>query len=210
MKRMLAVVLIAVLLLSIASSALAYDEEITWQDIPWGSSIEKIEQYVKKNYKGFSAEDIWGEILDNEGMPITAHNGDYNGKIRGYYAEISDKSMPEVAGYKIAVIGFIFVSDGNSTSLVSISLYPIKPDGKDAAFTDLSEKVKAVYGDEVNENKDFVTVLGENNTAISVKRSDSMMLIYGKTDAIEILNGVDTPAETTNPNSVDSKNTNGL
>ncbi len=46
MKKTVAVLLTIMLTLVLMCSALAYDEEITFQDIPWGSSFDAV---IEKN-----------------------------------------------------------------------------------------------------------------------------------------------------------------
>lgn len=41
MKKMLAVLMVLVMVMGLLGTALAYDEEITFQGISWGSSFEE-------------------------------------------------------------------------------------------------------------------------------------------------------------------------
>lgn len=59
MKKTIAFLLLAILAFTLISSAFAYDGEITFRDIPWGSTHKETEKLFKKSYgkkaKGYSS-----------------------------------------------------------------------------------------------------------------------------------------------------------
>lgn len=187
MKKMMALLLAAMMVLGLTGTALAYDEEITWQGIPWGSNVEEVIRFLMENNfiesepnvsSGYFAECF--TFLTEKGIeaiPGKDYDTDY------WNACASLEITPEeykIGGYDIEDITFNFAANGDSESLISVVVRNRAWD--DAARKDLTNKINRVYGN---------NWIGANNTAICfVERGgiwDYNYLVYSKTDAVTTL-----------------------
>lgn len=196
MKKMIAMLLAAMMLLGLAGTALAYDEEIRWQDIPWGCSTGEVKYFfilkngmvsdeaeiVQENgYNQIFLMDVNGSEIDMESIDQTA----------SYIETISlDRPNIRVCGYEVKRICFIFVSDGKNTQLETIGIAFAEKD----IYASLQEALSSAYGEgEINKDhfgNEYILVKGSNNTAVSLFKSSLVFnetILYGKLDAYEMV-----------------------
>ena len=98
----------------------------------------------------------------------------------------------------------VFTYNGETTGLISVGISLDCPNGTDVAFADLQQKLRTVYGDGDIDDDNTYFKTGENNTAVLLRKNNAPMLIYGITNATELLNA-SIGAPTANPS-----DTNGL
>ena len=221
MKKIISLLLLVVMLLSLSLPALAYDEEITWLGIPWGSSPEEalpilaekgvikeeILQYRKLNNSNcsflFPSEEIW------DGPFAPKH---FDAKACKWYLSKSD-ILSQIAGYDVNNISLNYSDDGEQQNLLTIRITFDTTQQKEA-FEDLSQKLMKVYGEcestvynpipamDIRTN----TWYGENNTVVClIYIYSSTTLFYSVTNAKEILDQIPDPDVT-----VDANDTFGL
>ncbi len=210
MKKMLCLVL-SLMLLSCA--ALAEEEkEITFQGVPWGSSIEEMGQIWIDN--GFLNE--WKEL---EHSHLCRTPMEYLTQEDGIDVAYTDENLAavggrqwmepnwlvkgtQIAGYDIKEIQTFWACNDNNSALLAVKVI-LKVDDKAAAYDDLTAKLTTVYGECENVEKyTFVNGwIGANNTAVLLTANDGtscsemlterdkekVALIYGTLDAQEIL-----------------------
>ena len=213
MKKIIALLLAATMLLGMIT-AFAEDEakEITWQDIPWGSSFDGVHQIMtdKGIYNPSSTTVMQGKhansIMSGLAGAFLLENGDIEEE---WYSDKYIKSeirhlvyfAPEVVagGYNVKTLIFTFSPDDK---LMTIVVGIDTNDFWSGPAEDLSTKLKTVYGASDNENR--YLKLGENNTAVTLGSTPMATgIIYGKTNWNEVL-----PGESENV--VDVTDTSGL
>lgn len=206
MKKMLALLFVAMLLLSMASTALAYDDEITWQGIPWGSSVGEVKYLLLD--KGIVTDE--SEMsLDNGYNQIFLMNAD--GSEIGfdlidptdpYVATVTiDKPQLTVSGYAVERICFIFAkADENNTRLLTVGI----AFSENGIYKDLKKTFTSVYGKaKTGKNSfgnEFITVEGTNNTSVTLFKTSTTFnetLLYGKLDGLEIVESMIDPGSDT-------------
>ena len=212
---MLALLLAAMLLAGMASTALAYDEEIIFQDFPWGSDHASVAKLIeKKGVPGskFVKNGDWildmGILQNDENDPFSYDYGNY---YRNTVAIcVSDELYPQIAGYDVKLIKFNFLygADEKGLNEHETQLLEVEIQLKDLNTDDLLAKLSSIYG-EPKEWSEGYYWLGANDTGVFLRTSWGQ-LIYGKTDAaqklqslLDTINGVAEP--TADPN-----NSNGL
>lgn len=199
MKKILAL-LLTVIMLSSISCAWAEETteeavEITFQDIPWGSSMKEVENWAKD--KGFQTV---GRSLSLEmGGPVFL---DASGKYSSGWTEFppdldsleilwaGDSDSFQIAGYAIHSLSFYFdVQDGKKELYTVVVRF--LPQGKTT-----NEQAQAILDD--LEQK-LITVYGENDMpatddSLSAYRnySSSGLMTYGANDRYRKLGAEDT------------------
>jgi len=208
MKKLIALLLNVAMLIGMMSAALAYDEEITWQGLPWESSAEEVVQFLLDNeiisaeseFRLFDSGIEYFSFITNKGKE-SKFKKDYtreewlNATIGSY---IDPESM-QIGGYNVRQVFFHFVRDGESEKLISIV---IQFDSNSFDKKDMKNKINSVYG------KKWI---GANNTAVLLVEQGIWgynYLIYSRTDAAKMIKEAfkHVPAEPT----VDPNNTNGI
>ena len=195
MKKMMALLLAAMMLLGMIGTALAYDEEITWQGIPWGSSVDDVKSLLIE--KGFVNDET--EIkLDNgynQIFPMDANGGEIGfetiDSTMPYAVTISlDQPNITVSGYEVMRICFIFAKTGEDSQLITIGI----AFSEKGIYKELQKKFASAYGKGKTKKgvfgTEFTTVIGDNNTAVSLLKASisfNETLLYGKLDGIELL-----------------------
>ncbi len=168
MRRILSVLLAVVLVIGLANTAFAYDEEITFQDIPWGSSIEDTIKIMVE--KGFIQEETIQAIGGPDNvinyMYVSDGEADYlykkgkdiifgnesDDQVRAMGSCIFDNPLSsglakKIAGYNVNNIEFYFAKNDTGSGLISarIDLVFDRKETKEV-FDDLTQKLTTVYG----------------------------------------------------------------
>ena len=136
MKKYLAFFL-ALALITVSGAALAYDDEITWQGLPWGSSADEVVQFLME--KGFIETEpninsgFFPEcytFLTDKGKEAIPGR-DYDKEYWDACASISIYSDSfQVGGYEVEDISFNFASDGEKENVTWQSLLRTWVDNK--------------------------------------------------------------------------------
>lgn len=170
-----------------------YEKSILFQEIPWGSSVEEIQNWAKK--MGFAEGDVSKVeylphivYMDASGYAIeegASRLGDYRDKFCGLHLR---KPPMKIAGYDDYDLNFYFAENGKHTALITVAIeFGNEYGAGQQVIDDLKTKLNTVYG--VNQAKKVTSEymrLGQDNTAIHLRRNGiltSVLLIYGKTDA---------------------------
>lgn len=186
------VVTLMLALLMLASFGCAWAEEnadepaeITFQDIPWGLSVEEVKSALAK----IGAEGTYYDDHFERGIL----NDDEN-SVLNYTDSLKEGSMllitdyPElIGGYEVKMICFDFlleVNDQNwnrdATHLRQVSIKLADHD-----VDDLLEKLTSIYGEPTPMGNGYMW-LGDNATAVYLQ-DGSYCLYYGKIDALETI-----------------------
>lgn len=212
MKKVLALLLAVLMLASIgcawAEETVEEPAEITFQDIPWGLSVEEVQGALEKT----GAETRYYDDHFESGIL----NDDENSVIN-YTDSLREGSMllvtdyPElIGGYEVKMMCFDFLLgvenqswNRNETHLRQVSIKLVNHD-----FDDLLQKMTNIYGEPTPMGYGYMWY-GDNSTAVYLQ-DGSYCLYYGKIDALETIeaqwaeiNGL--PIPTANPS-----DTNGL
>ena len=195
MKKTFALMLAMMMLLGLTCTASAYDEEITFQGIPWNMDIGKaLKQLYKQDF--FTAylndwldyPDYWAEAGKGEGVLIfrDGQNGislkqsDSNG-ITQIEMDSPDCFEKKIAGYQIEIIDFICKYDGKNTELVCVQIQLQKVKDIDM-YADLSAKITKVYGEseqiDSNDEKGEVWRGAEDTAVCLIRTSGNQCLLY--------------------------------
>lgn len=206
MKKIISLLLLVILLLSLSLPALAYDEEITWLGIPWGSSPEEalpilaekgvikeeILQYRKLNNSNcsflFPGEKEWDGPFAPKSFDTKACN----------WLLTKSDILSQIAGYDVNYISLNYSDDGEQQNLLTIGIDFDTTQQKEA-FEDLSQKLTKVYGEcESTVNNPLPAInhrtniwYGKNNTVVCLIYKYSLTtLFYSVTNAKEILDQI--------------------
>ena len=231
--------LLAMLMLASVSCAWAEGTteeigEITFQDIPWGSSKEDVEDWAKEN--GFQTVTNEGtfapKFLDASGKYVNTRMFTYapaTGDDRILFAR--DNTSFQIAGYLIDSLDFHFDAQNEkpelctvvvyfqpSYNLLDFGVYAQAQKQAQAILDDLEQMLTTVYGENavpstdnsssgltLMVNSERYRKLGAEDTAICLDIMDNRaILVYGKTDVYV--------AEETNvsPLTIDSFDLSGL
>ena len=206
MKKMSALALAVVLLVAMASTALAYDEEIRWQDIPWGCSVGEVKYLlltkgIVTDESEMSLENGYNQIflMDADGSEI---GFDVIDPTDPYVATITiDKPQFTVSGYAVERICLIFAKkDENDTRLITVGI----AFSESGIYEDLQKTFTSVYGKaKTGKNffgNEFITVEGANNTSVTLFKTSTTFnetLLYGKLDGLEIVESMIDPGSDT-------------
>ena len=170
MKQLLALVLAAMMLASIgcawAEGTTEEAVEITFQDLPWGSSQKQVESWAKK--KGLVIQNVpfTDVYLDASGKYVTGGMSYIGGKSDKFLRAKNDSSF-QIAGYTINQLDFHFTEQDGKMGLYTVVVYVYQPDVQlilAAANSNTSSKeddqIQAILDD--LEQK-LITVYGEND-----------------------------------------------
>ncbi len=183
--------LLAVMTLSgLHGSAFAYDREITFQEIPWYSSMEEVRAKLDELYGEYDVQQNEGSrafILDADGRAFSDWYS-YEKQTVSLLVQLKDVEM---LSYPVESIRFVFATDGDESKLITIALQPKAPDPSGKAFDNMvaafTDEITGWYGEpETNNSSQFVLHGGEN-TAIYMYKGMDDFLWYGKTDAGTVL-----------------------
>ena len=228
MKRVLVLVLCLLLLLSI-SNAFAYDQEITFQGIPWGSTPEEWSTILKNSYGDKINEISGGGSFYFYKCNFENNKMDFCDDIETSFgaAKINDT----IGGYDISNIAFYSIFADNTLKnydesflyLVRVSL---ATNNAKKAERDLFAKLTTLYGKSSQKIKvevyyfDELTLhcwLGTDDTYVLMGQSNPesntyITLWYGKNiDPDEFKNQYASPTPTPEPHSeADPSDYNGL
>ena len=226
MKKIIALFLAAMMMLGMAGTALAYDEQITFQEIPWGSSVEETIKLL--NEKGF-LDPEWAEYVNQVLIPesgyyikkreeINAEMSGDNGKVltllqidRGNLFLAEDK---RIAGYPVERLEFTFVVNGAESQLVDVGI-DLKYENAAEAIADLQQKLTSVYGNSKHADVFYGTIatdcwIGADNSIILLYSSENgsvFTLDYGTLNAERMIAAASGNAP---KNNVDSSDVGGL
>lgn len=182
MKRFLVVVM---LLVMVSTSAYAdYDKEITFRDLPMGSSIEDVrskllEEGVSPTYFKFedmSMGSFFSDYYEEKYPYIDIDDG-------GYVVTIYDPGDLRLAGYEISFLSMDFmykIVDGVSiknqeNAGLTKAYYSIKAIDQLAVYADLKQKLTKLYGTPVERNEKTTFINDED-------RMLNMAIWYGAND----------------------------
>ena len=193
MKKILAVILSVFLIVGWTCNVFAAKAEITFQGIAWGSSMEEVKTLLNDLYGEYESQESQGS-----GSYLLGQDGKYASDWAIYEAStvtllIKPKDI-ELLGYPLANILFVFAQDGDKTQLITIALRPQAPDLSGASF----DKMVGVFVDDCisqygkpkkNSSSQFI-LLGGENTAIYMYKDTDYFIWYGKTDAIPLLESI--------------------
>lgn len=212
MKKVLAFLLAMMMLVSVgcawAEGTTEEAAEITFQDIPWGSSVDTVAEWVIQREE-YSLPYDTAEKLLNQYMPwskgssgrniiLTTDGTTLDGQVERDYGkalanwttfggERGELAGFAIAGYKMNELYYDFTFDGEATGLISVGISLECPNGEDAAFTDLQQKLRTVYGVGDIDDENTYFKMGANNTAVLLRKNGTPILIYGITNATEPL-----------------------
>lgn len=207
--------------------------EITFQDIPWGSSTEEVESWAKEN--GFQT--FWNNSSGRIRQPICL---DESGKysfitnkstfdIQNNYEALfaSDNTSFQIAGYTIPRLEFWFNKQDGETELGTVVVH-ILPDAMNeqsqTILDDLEQKLITVYGENASSSTDNNSpsgiTFGDSETYRKVGAEDTaiclaydiqygVILVYGKTN-VNVFAAEETNDALTNDFTIDSFNIDGL
>ena len=152
MRRIIAI-LLALLLLGLSCNALAYDEEITFQGIPWGSNHKEVEKLLKDKYgKNVEKYSYLNNIEWDYYAPIVSKN--YNSSTSSPVNAIGATcklKKEKIAGYDVENIVSYYLypsGDENATWLHSISV-TLSLENIVEGFDDLAAKLTDKYGEPI-------------------------------------------------------------
>lgn len=202
MKKALTVLLTALMLLGMLVTAFAYDEEITFQGIPWGSSfdavIEKLYEsgLVDSSVQLIPKKAIGLETTMAEDGTLTQHYLDNHADEALYSIYISNPQI-SIAGYPISEMAFQFAANEEQSELICVTLKTEEQRDK-AVYDTVTAELSSVYGKGTEKQSfgqwgDPCTVYeGAEKTAVTFHKNGMAyynILQFGKLDSLEILLG---------------------
>ena len=182
MKKGIALLLTMMLVIGLMSAALAYDDEITFQGIPWGSEhAEVVKQLIEK---GFIPEDVDEDIYslrkeDGNCLLLWKQGGHATKRTANNWEPYEDygewlscvyyqNPLKKVGGYEMGDLSLSYCVDGEKARLVCVGFKAVA-DNPDEAYQDLLKKLNKVYGKgkEFNDRTyEITTWSGAENTAV--------------------------------------------
>ena len=200
--------------------------EITFQDIPWGSSVEEVKSWAKENGFQTFGNNSSGRIkspiyLDESGKYSSITNKSGFEIVNDYEALFaSDNTSFQIAGYTIPRLEFWFNKQDGETELgtVVVRILPdVKNEQSQTILDDLEQKLITVYGENAAPSTDSTlsTIsadryrkVGAEDTAVCLAHDIQygVMLVYGKTNVFVAEEKNDSPFTFT----IDSFNIGGL
>lgn len=177
MKKMMALLLAVLLMIGLAGSSLAYDDEITFQGIPWGQDRNEVEKYLLEN-------DIYNSSLGEIPMPTSSMSSvlvkDKKLKVKYESLDAKDKEifgrdiivLKSIGGYENCEGVLTYVLDGEVWKLYLVSVR-FELNNPEDAYNDLCEKLNTVYGERgksKNGKMEYSYWLGANDTAVVLIR----------------------------------------
>lgn len=192
MKKILALLLVAMMLLGLNGTALAYDEDITWQGIPWRSSVEDavkilIEKgYIKPENESLAIESLIldsGSVFyqDNETVGVSLFGDRMVAELQLNKGALLEET--KIAGYLVDRIALTFVYYEDITSLVCVQIM-LNENSYSYNYKDLSAKITAVYGDAITDG--FVFTWKSNSNSLILMNRLWCDFFYGTLDAEQI------------------------
>lgn len=201
MKRFVAMIVSFVVLLS----AFALADDVTFRDIPWGSSVEALEKSLKAD---------GGYVSSMDGYPVpyaalfkTSHSkqgfatlegGSYQTREGiGWFTNAFFMTPLKVGGYDVPSVttyAFYGLSDGviskdKKDAVFYAAEYTFEVRDKEAAYNDLKEKLSILYGNviEIEDNDSLTSLAGDSPIEIKAKMHLAMWDIRGE-DVFIVLN----------------------
>ena len=228
MKKIFALLLVIVLSLGLMGTTLAYDGEITFQGIQWGSSIEDTVKIL--NEKGFLnpewAEYVTAVLMPECGSYIKARE-QINAEMSGEHEEVlsllqldhgnlmlaEDK---KIAGYPVKRLEFTFIVNGTESQLVDVGI-DLEYENAAETIADLQQKLTSVYGSSVHAEVLHGIIatdcwIGADNSIILLSISESggyFTLDYGTLDTVNMIAAA-LEGRAARTNQVDSTDVGGL
>lgn len=187
--------LMTVLLLTGAAWADAAEEPITWQGIPWESSVqETVEALLARGVIADAAEmqlfeeDAFKLLYDEAGIiPAYENAGGFPPQANPAYAVIPAEYM--IAGYRTQAIGFSFAFDGAVSKLVAVTVMLELPRGmnQQEMTADLQAKLSQVYGESSLWNNALPEFRSGNTFLYLAPDYAVQMLCYGTGKCLALL-----------------------
>jgi len=156
MKKWLALLLAALMLASVgcawAEETAEEVAEITFQDIPWGSSKEEVKSWAKKNGFHEVSEPVHytDVFLDESGKYVIAGSGFISSGCDKILCACDNASF-QIAGYTICQLDFHFDDQDGKIELHTVVVHVLDPDATEeqmqATLDDLEQKLITVYGE---------------------------------------------------------------
>ena len=191
MKKILSLLLIMLLVFTASGNALAYDDEITFQGIPWYQSFPEVVKYLAENelVEDNQIHDQLEILPYCYGVWVLDSKSDidvlfYDAKVVNIFGTDSVKMNRSIGGYEDLTAYMRYVLNEEEWKLFSVKFYLDVPN-KEEAYADLGNKLASVYGEAQNAVLYGAEVLywkGANNTCIVLcNPPDSMVqLLYCK------------------------------
>ena len=218
MKKWIAMLLATALVLNVGCALADVDTEITFQDIPWESSMEDVYHTVlEKELAEAYIEDVYDSY--NDGAYLR-----YNTQYNTHYWESSQSDLlsrldaswnfnkeKKIAGYNLDRLNFSFITENDETHLIYVEVMLDWKSNKEEAYADLQKKLTTVYGEgfhqaDTNGILNYYLWKGADNTAVMLSYNQSSLhLYYGMLDVEERLAQIEVQEEP-----VDSDDTSGL
>lgn len=218
MKKWIAMLLATVLLLNMGCALADVDTEITFQDIPWGSSKEDVYHIVLE--KGLAQTEDEYIYESDDGGTYLSYNTQYN----THYWESNQSDLlnrldaswnfnkeKKIAGYNLDRLNFSFITEKDETHLIYVEVMLDWKSNAEEAYADLQQKLTTVYGEgfhqaDTNGILNYYLWKGSDNTAVMLSYNQySLHLYYGMLDVDERLAQIEAQIEP-----VDHDDTSGL
>ncbi len=237
MKKIISLLTIVMLLILCIMDVLAYDEEITFQNVPWGSSLDEVKEAminIYGNEKPMFVRFTYGfgymDCINEDGSVVKGQP-----MLHAEYRLFrSTKDRVNIAGYDASVFfDFAFKRgtgvdldnmDENTAMIADKQLiyvrFTIKAENEVEAKEDLIKKISDIYGEGIeDQNNKTVIWKGANNTEIKLAGpgsyiGDPFCIWYRKYLPLgaDYVTPTPVPVNTPEPpsNNVDPNNKNGL
>ncbi len=227
MKKAMALLLTLMLLTGLMGAALAYDDEITFQGIPWGTSNKEMIQILWD--KEFMTSDIvtsgeqtldsvissYCDLMREESALVTEKKGKLDLKTPAntqaeYVASLDSyvfQFISTIGGYYVDRIETVFAGNGDSAKLIQVKVYLAgDPNSMDK---DLTKKLTEVYGKSVSvKYKGWIGKDHKTAVLLVSSKTTGTALYYACLDAEEYL--TEALADISAEKPVDSTDVGGL
>lgn len=215
MKKVLTLLLAMMMLTSIGSTwreaTAEQAAEITFQDIPWGSTYEDTVAHlvacgvINDDAVTIFNETEWFYVLNEQGKMVKVTKEIFPDTYNPEVLMSFDISAPynglnpefKMGGYEVNKLEFFFVNDGTTTRLVSVLALPLPYDTFPAMCLDLVGKLDAVYGEgkltkipRTPESYEYSYInLGGAGSAVYIYHREAVVFdfMYGTTNALHML-----------------------
>ena len=199
MKKSVALLLVIILLDGLAGGALAYDDEITFQGVPWGSTDKETVRILTE--KGFIAENddaSMYSLMQGLGTCLLLwKDGGYATKREfGSWEPYEDYSQwlwdrkydscpKHIAGYDIKELILSYCVDEETSRFICAG-FMVDAANPDEAYQDLLGKLNKVYGkgkEFTDPTYEIATWNGADGTAVFLQHynPDNVWVFYGTT-----------------------------
>ena len=214
MRKAIAIFLILALLAGMMGCAAAYDGEIVFQEIPWGTDREEaLSLLLGKGY----IPDEYMEMIGADELAayfVYEQGGSYLGKNRSGISLHSENDVQRVlytllfrnpfdnvlvkkiAGYSVDEINLCFADNRTESALIAVYLQIQSMENYEVFFDDLKEKLVKVYGKAetgkatgvTGKNITFCAWEGDQDTCVWLFADMGVVqLVYGTLNARNIL-----------------------